>query len=583
MPAPTEKPETPVWRVLLPPLILALVLWASFGLKLHNLDHTALTRWDEVHHAVVAQNVLKHPLRPTLVDAPYLPYDHRKWGENHVWLHKPILPFWQTALSLAVLGVNAFALRLPAAILSTGAAWLTYLIGKNLLDRRAALVAATLQAVNPFLMTLVHGYQFADNIDIALLFWIEAGIYCLIRSLRTGAWSGVLLAGAAQGLAFLCKSYLAGIILGIGLAAWLLPVVRLAPREDCRIGPLRLLAMLGVSLATVAPWLLWCMLSYPDEFAHEQAQIWRHLGTNVENWEAAWDRVAFDYLIAIYGVFYTPVLVAAIVLVAKATAQRHAGLWLLYAWGLGVIIPHMAAVTKTPSATVIAMPAFLLLLGYLVAEASRWKSNSGWLITWTAILLMALIMPAVVRNPGHGYSAGRTFGAVMQQSMWVIYHLAGAFSITAVLAIACAAIGRLGVGRETIAARVCRVTAMMFCAGAFAWLTMQSVVAAWNVTDRDINDPYSVEAGEFAREHLPEDAVLLCEERKGYEHLTIMFYADRTCYALDRGAQDEMARQIVVAGGTPYIVTRRSLPYVRVYVSQRQGPSVYRWQPAAAN
>src|SRR5688500_5618163 len=115
-----EPVSEPAWRTLLPPLFLALVLWLTFALKLHNLDHTALTRWDEAYHAVVARNVLKHPLRPTLVDTPYLPYDRMKWVENHVWLHKPILPFWQTALSLAALGVNAFALRLPAAILSTG-------------------------------------------------------------------------------------------------------------------------------------------------------------------------------------------------------------------------------------------------------------------------------------------------------------------------------------------------------------------------------------------------------------------------------------------------------------------------------
>ena len=152
-----------VWSRVAVPMALAVILATTSLLKLRNLDHTALTRWDEVFHAVVAQNVMKHPLKPTLVDIPYLPYDRTKWEENHVWLHKPILPFWQIALSFAVLGVNTFALRLPAVILSTGAAWLTYLIGKELLDRRTALIAAALQAVNPFLMKLVHGYQFADN------------------------------------------------------------------------------------------------------------------------------------------------------------------------------------------------------------------------------------------------------------------------------------------------------------------------------------------------------------------------------------------------------------------------------------
>ena len=131
-----------LWKLLLPPFLLAIILWSTFVVKLHNLDHTALRRWDEVYHAVVAKNVLKHPLKPTLVDVPYLPYDMKKWGENHVWLHKPILPFWQIALSFALLGVNTFALRLPSAILGTGAACLTYLIGKDLFDRRTALIGA---------------------------------------------------------------------------------------------------------------------------------------------------------------------------------------------------------------------------------------------------------------------------------------------------------------------------------------------------------------------------------------------------------------------------------------------------------
>lgn len=64
-------------RAVLPPawLVLVVVLLAAVPLKLRHLGHTALTRWDEVFHAVVARNILKHPLRPTLIDVPYLPYD----------------------------------------------------------------------------------------------------------------------------------------------------------------------------------------------------------------------------------------------------------------------------------------------------------------------------------------------------------------------------------------------------------------------------------------------------------------------------------------------------------------------------
>ncbi len=598
-PAPDEIPfaeevETnapapmPIWRLLLPPVLLALILWSTFVLKLHNLDHTALTRWDEVFHAVVAKNVLKHPLEPTLVDAPYLPYDMKKWGENHVWLHKPILPFWQIALSFALLGVNTFALRLPSAILGTGAAWLTYLIGKELFDRRTALIAASLQAVNPFLMTLVQGYQFADHIDMALLFWIEVGMYFLIRSLRTGAWPAILLAGLAQGLAFLSKSYLAGIIFGVALAAWLLPICRLGKREECRIGPLRIMAMLGITVLTVLPWLTFCLTQYPDEFWQEESHVWKHLGTNIEGWSAPWDRVVFDYLIAIYGVFYTPMLVAGIIFVGRAFAQRHTGLWLMYAWGIGVVLPHLFAMTKTPSATVLALPPLLLLLGYLISEA--WRGERWPLAALVGVLAMSLAMPAIIRNPGYGYPSSRAFGTLMLQATWVLYHLGGALAFVGVFVAAWLLVRRCGMVSDhattaaaiatTAAAIVLRIVAIVFCVGALIWLVGQTVIASWAVTNRDINEPFCVEIGEFARGNLPDNAVLLCEERKGYEHLTMMFYADRTCYALSSRGYDEMAAQIVAAGGIPYVVTHRKmkLPMI-IYESRNRGPTIYRWQP----
>ena len=69
-------------------------------------------------------------------------------------------------------------------------------------------------------------------------------------------------------------------------------------------------------------------------------------------------------------------------------------------------------------------------------------------------------------------------------------------------------------------------------------------MAAWRVTEAGRKDQVSVEVGEFARNELPGNAVLLCEEPHGYEHLTIMFYADRTCYPLKWPGLNETARQI---------------------------------------
>jgi 4-amino-4-deoxy-L-arabinose transferase-like glycosyltransferase len=584
-------PTTNVWRLVLPAAVLAIVLWSTFILKLNTLEHTALSRWDEAFHAVVAKNVFKHPLKPTLVDDPYLPYDHTEWNENHVWLHKPILPFWQIALSFALHGVSAFALRLPSAILSTGAALLTYLIGKELLSRRAGLIAAAVQAVNPFLMTLIHGYQFGDHIDVALLFWVEVAVYFLVRSLRTGAWADVLLAGVAQGLAFLCKSYLAGIVFGLALTAWLLPVFRMSQRERCRIDLRRLLGLAGATLLTAAPWVIYCATHFPDEFWYEEARVWHHLNLNVEGWGAPWDRVVFDYLIAIYGVFYTPIIVAAVALLPMALVQRHHGLWLLYAWAFGVLVPHLLATTKTPSATMLAMPAFFLMLGCFIAEAWRgfWRGDRWLLLALTAVLVMSVVMPAVIRNPGHGYPPSRAFGTIMRQSMWVINHVAGALASAGALTAVFWMLAQTPLGdRFRVAGRWLQAIAVVATGGMLIWLGYQTVERAWKVTTRPFDDPDAVETGKYVRQELPENAVLLCDTRRSgipgnhdrrHEHLTIMFYADRTCYPLQGRNPDALARQILDAGGIPYVVSHRRLSLPAVHVSPTRGPTIYRWTP----
>jgi 4-amino-4-deoxy-L-arabinose transferase-like glycosyltransferase len=559
-----------------PWLILGPVLLAAFLLNLRYLDHTSLTHWDEVFHAVVAQNVLKHPFKPTLIDVPYLPYDYTNWRENHVWLHKPILPLWQIALSFSIFGVNTFALRLPSAILSMGAATLTYLIGNALVGRGAALIAAVVQAASPFLLTLVQGYQFADHIDIALLFWVEVGFFFLLRAVRTGSWTDVTLSGIAQGLAFLSKSYLAFIILGVALVAWLLPLCRLGKREDSRLGALHIFVLFYMTLLIVAPWLIHCLLSYPSEFWAEEDHIWKHLTTGIASWGAPWTRVVFDYLIAIYGVFYTPILVAGIVFAVPALAKRNTGLSLAYAWGLGVIVPHLFATTKTPSATLLAMPPLLLLLGYLITQA--WQGEIAPLAVLTGVLAMNVAVPASIKNLDDG-SPNPNLAGVMDQSGWVLVHVAGALEIAALAAIAWLLFRYRAPGNSSLG-RYAQRAAILFCLVILVWLGCRTGRTAWLVTSANLNDPYSVEVGRFARAELPANAVLLCEEYKGYEHLATMFYADRTCYALTRDPED-MAERILQNGGIPYVVTYQRLPLVPVYVSVKQGPTVYRWQRKA--
>lgn len=371
-------------------MLLLVVILSSSLLKFRYLGHTSLGSVDECCHALVAKNLLKHPLKPTLIDTPYLPTLAFDWGANHVWLHKPILGLWQITESYWLFGINTWALRFPSVILSTAAVWLTYLIGKELLSRQAGFIAATIQAFSPFLMRLIHGYQFSDAIDISLLFWTEFALYFLVRALRTGKWWEIALAGFGQGCAFLSKSYLALIVTGLVVTAWTAPALGMAKQADTRIRGRHILGLTGVFLLTALPWTLWTAIRFPNEFQHEHLYIWFHLTTDVENWGAPWHKVILVYGPILYGTFYLPMGIATIILLWRLFPEENIGLTLIYAWGFGVLIPHLLATTKTPSATLIGIPAFLLLFGETVYRCLRWmQGHKGFIFRVCTIITIA--------------------------------------------------------------------------------------------------------------------------------------------------------------------------------------------------
>ncbi len=380
-------------------LILLCVLFTSFLLKLNHLGHRSFQGIDECCHALVSKNLLKHPLKPTLIDVPYIPYFEDTWGRNHVWLHKPILPMWQSAVSMALVGITPFAVRLPSAILSTLAVWLTYLIGVELLTKRSALIAATAQAFSWFIMRLVHGYLFSDMMDISLLFYCELGIYGVIRTVKTGEWRYVLLAGVGQGLAFLSKTYPAFIVTGVALTAWLAPVLSLAKKEDCHYRWQHVLGLLGVTVLVAGPWTLYTAIEYPIEFEISNRVTFSHFTENLQGWGAPWYQV-FIYNMHLFSSLTLPTLIATFYFLPRLFRQKDVGICLLYAWGLGVFPPFLIAISKIPTATLMGAPALLLLLGRFVEdttrkkkEVPRWKPIYRYI--WTFFIAFLFLIQAI--------------------------------------------------------------------------------------------------------------------------------------------------------------------------------------------
>ena len=546
-------------------VLLTLVLVSSLLIRLNHLGHGAIKALDESYHALVAKNLIQHPLTPTLYDKPWLEYDYRDWQNNHVWLHKPPVPLWQMALSMALLGVNTLALRLPSALLATAAVYLTYAIGRELLnDRRAALIAAALQGFNPAITSLVHGYVFSDHIDIAVLFWVELSVYFLVRAIKSGSMRWTALAGTAQGLAYLSKSYPAFVITAVAAVAVFLPLVGLAGREQVRLRGRHLAILLIATLITIAPWTIWCIVKFPREFWWEQAQVFRHLGTNIEGWAAPWDRLVFDFSLRIYHLFYPAVIVAAVLMLIRARQLKHAGLWLLLAWGFGVLLPHVIATSKTPTATLIGWPPFFLLLSALIVRGI--DGDRACLGGWFAAVVLATFASGTIPREGWGYPDAPGFARILRDNIWVLIHVGTALVLAALAA-------RLWLRGPV--ARWAHLAVVLLASGATIFLTARLAHIGWRITQLNRQHPTFAELGDLARRHLPDNAVLLLEITEKGEHVMAMFYVDRSVYPVAADAHEPLAGQIRAAGGLPLLVTHRSLPLPAAFDHAADGRRVY--------
>jgi 4-amino-4-deoxy-L-arabinose transferase-like glycosyltransferase len=456
---------------------------------------------------------------------------------------------WLIALSYAALGVNAFALRLPSLLLSGGALIFTYLIGAELFDRRIGLIAAFWQAFNACTYRLIHGYLFSDHVDIALLFWVEVSCYLLIRGLRTGRSRYYMLCGVAQGLAYLSKSYLGFLALVISAIMWLLVRLRAFPPRTCRIGFRHLPMQLATALLVVAPWAIYCLVEYPREFLYEHRRVLDHLNSDVESWGATWDRHLFDYMLLVVPIVYSATLASAILLMGNSMRKRSWQDAFVLIWMLGVVVPLSLAETKTPSATLIGMPALLLGLSVVIGRS---LSDIRYAVFWLAMGLASLTFPGGWSNvKGRDEFDGiDAVAPYLMANLWIVVRVLGMLGIGVMLLL----IGRFLIKRRD---RILCHRAMLFIALALTIvLGVRSVQESKEVTDINADDPTYQRLGQAINRQFPKNSCFFLEGAPTGAHQRLMFYADRTVY--DLGNRDLQADAIKVKanGGIPYLITR---------------------------
>ncbi|TAN39581.1 MAG: hypothetical protein EPN25_10955 [Nitrospirae bacterium] len=358
-------------------VLLIIIIFGLF-LRYRAANHEYISQWDEAYHALVAKNLMAHPLLPTLYDNPVRSYDYKDYGSNHIWLHKPPLTLWLMSGAMAIGGKKEVVFRLPSVVLGTLAIFLTFLIGKELFGTMAGYIAALLHALNPLVIRLVSGTVPTDHTEVVVALFVEATFLVLIIAARRRSLQFSVLAGVLLGCGLLSKSLPAATALAAAPFFW-----RGKDHLADFIKPLALVLLTAVAIAL--PWQLYTSHNWPAEFAWEGQQVFRHLSQPLEGHSGDWDwyiklipthyggqpekiwaQVA-AYAVVIFSILYS---------LYRCIRERQTNLLAVLLWALVPYVVFSVAATKLMGYLALAIPAVLLLIGYTAATVISNLKNS---------------------------------------------------------------------------------------------------------------------------------------------------------------------------------------------------------------
>ncbi len=366
-------------------IALLFLLFNGLVLRIFVASDPFLHAWDERYHALVAKNLIKHPLKPTLYDNPLLDYDYRNWTSNHVWVHKQPVPLWSIAFSLWLFGLNEIAVRLPSVLLTTIGILIVFKIALFLYNTKVAYIAAFLYSIHGLIIALAGGRYATDHIDIFFLFFISLAVLWLLQYIKTKKQIFNILSGLSVGLAVLSKWLPAFIVFPV----WLLLVIDSGKFKYEKI-LIDFTILILVTCLTFIPWQLYIHMKFPMEAAYENSFNMRHITEGLEgHGKPFWFH--FLFMGKMYGeLFY----IAAIWFIYKVLKKplRLKRLALLV-WFMVPFIFFSFPETKLQAYTLFAAPAIFIITGmfwvYLYRFRHRFRSG----IIPALLLVLLLVLP----------------------------------------------------------------------------------------------------------------------------------------------------------------------------------------------
>ncbi|MGB0404349.1 MAG: ArnT family glycosyltransferase [Salibacteraceae bacterium] len=346
------------------PALISLV-FGGLGLRLFSALDPFLHNWDERYHALVAKNLMNHPLVPTLYDTPLLNHD-LSWVGSHVWLHKQPLTLWLISGSYSIFGIGDFQTRIPSIILSTFSIYLVYSIGKTLYNKNVAFVASFLLAINGLLIELTAGRIATDHVDVFFMFFTLSGIYLIVKNQRLNHLFVGALIGVSVGLAILTKWLPALIIFPMWLSLNLTK-----PKFRKILFPF----LIGVLICclTFLPWQYYIFSEFPLEAQTASDFNWRHFTEALEDMGGPW--YFFINKIRInYGEWiYIPLVWLLFKLTIKGLDQSKN--FFLAIWIFIPLIFFSIPITKMQGYLLFTAPAYFLLTGLFIDYLFKLNSS----------------------------------------------------------------------------------------------------------------------------------------------------------------------------------------------------------------
>ncbi len=172
--------------------MLGLIIAFALITRLWNLQIPTGYYFDEVYNAFTTQEVAKGNIK-----AYEWFHTSPVAGTAYGWTHPPLAKLL-SAIGIWLFGDNSFGWRISGAIIGTGVIYLTYLVAKELMDRKYAMIAAFLASLDGLILV-----QSRINMnDIFALFFILLAFYLFLkkRLLLLSISLGLLLATKWTGL-----------------------------------------------------------------------------------------------------------------------------------------------------------------------------------------------------------------------------------------------------------------------------------------------------------------------------------------------------------------------------------------------